>query len=99
MEGLKRVSELIPPGVFPEAEQIESEEIVGKDIVIEDYEVLTGKFGEFAVICFKYMNDEKFYSFACGGKVVMKKLAKLRPDFPVIGNFFKPEGKRYYDLK
>jgi len=99
MENLKRVSDLIPPGVFPDAIPVEIEDLVGKDIVLEDFEVLTGQYGQFSVVCFKYMNDEKFYSFACGGVVVMKKLAKLRESFPVICQLYHPEGKRYFEMR
>ena len=99
MENLKRVSDIIPPGVFPDATQVEVEDLTGKDFIIEDFEIMSGKFGQFSVICFKYPDDEKFYSFACGGIVIMKKLAKLREELPVLAQIFKPEGKRYYELK
>jgi len=102
MENLKRVSEVIPPQIYPDAEVKVISEVLEKDIILKGFELLAGDYGDFAIILFSFPNDEKEYSLACGGKVIIKKLSKLANTnaFPVIGKISEVQGKRYkyYDL-
>lgn len=98
MPEYKKVSEFKLDVIFPEATQVEKEEILDKEIVIEDFEVLTGKFGQFSVICFFYAEKEDEKLAFVGGQVITRKLEKIRKELPVVGKITKPEGKRYFDL-
>lgn len=102
MDNLKKVSDVIPLGIFSEYERTEIDEVLDKDIIINEFEILLGNYGEFAVILFNYPNEEVMKTFPCGGLVVLKKLNKIKENnsLPILGKIVKQTGKRqtYYDL-
>jgi len=96
---LKRVSDVLPPRekAYPDTAEVSLRSILDTDIEIEDYTVVTTRFGEAAVIKFRDIDprDTQIYSVLCGGMVVLEKLAKLT-EFPIIGKIIRE--KNYYDL-
>lgn len=60
--------------VYPETEYKKAEELIGKDLKIKGYALLTGREGDFAVINAEVENQN--ISFSCGGKVILEKLKK-----------------------
>jgi hypothetical protein len=97
MAEVKKVGELIPSLTF-EGEKVQMGEILNKDVVITNFGLQQGQYGEFAVIEFHFPQKSEKFVTVCGGKVVIKKLNKLAElvAFPVQGKFVKV--KRYYDL-
>ena len=90
-----RFSDYILPTPKLEGEQVDIDEILDGTILITDYAILTGKFGEFAVI--QYSNEGKLYTTACGGTVVVRKLKEFPRDMlPILATITKPA--RYYDI-
>lgn len=95
---IKRFGEISKPSIFQETEKAEIDDVLGKDIVVEDIEFLVGQWREFAVILFTFKRRKRKYSLAIGGKVVMRKLkeAKAKKLLPLMGKIIKI--KEYYDI-
>jgi len=93
----KRVSDYNPTG-FPECEEIDIKDILGKEVTIEDIVFTTGQYGEFSFIKIRKEGDKKSSAFACGGAVVIRKLRAVGEEqgFPLLGVFTKPGD--YYDV-
>lgn len=99
---IRKVSNFVSTILFPEAEKIEIENVLDRQIIIEDFEVLRGDYGEFPVILFTFEGEQDKHTTAGGSSVVLKKLLKLKEAdaFPVKGKIVSVKGKKYtyYDL-
>ncbi len=95
----QRVSDAIPSGnLWPDLPRRELEDILDTEFVLEDFNFLSGKFGDFAVILARMPGSTQQFTTACGGEVVCRKLTKLQDGrhLPVLATINKLE--RYYDL-
>lgn len=77
---------------------VKCKDIMDKDIVIEGYEMMNGKDGDFAFIRFHEYNQEGTIGMSCGGKVVIKKLKQIgeKNKFPILCKLIMKDD--YYDL-
>lgn len=94
----KRVSDIVPEGLWPDIAQCLLQDTLDMDIVIHDCAFLLGENGPFAVILYQAIPSGDYYTTACGGQVVVRKLHDLKDGghLPVLGMITKPA--RYYDL-
>ena len=99
MGKLNRLSDSIKESVFKDTEPIALQNILNKDIVIQDVKILKGIYREFAVIKFNFYGKDKLFSTVNGGKVVVRKLkeAQAKKVFPVIATITQPA--QYFDIE
>ena len=95
----RRVSEVLPSGnLWPDLPRRELNDLLDKDMVIEDFSFLNGRYGRFAVIKATFPGSEDSFTTACGGEVVCRKLDDLKEkrELPILGliNY----NDKYYDL-
>jgi len=88
-------------------EWVKVEDILEKDILVQDVKELTGEYGKYCLVKFTTeleTIDEKgnprpiVYAFSTGSSVLMKKImgAKEKGLLPLVGRIKKV--KRYYDI-
>lgn len=94
----KRVSEVVPEGLWPDIPQAQLRDTMDMDIVIHDAAFLLGENGPFAVILYQAIPSGDYWTTACGGQVVVRKLHDLKDGgfLPILGMISKPA--KYYDL-
>lgn len=94
----RRFGTEIGGNLFPDAEQVAIEEVLDADILVKDFTILTGEFGEYVIINYTSPEEVGDFSTACGGIVVLKKLreAKEKGLLPLLGCITKSD--RYYDI-
>ena len=95
----RRVSDVIVSGnLWPDIPRRELDDLLDKEIVLEDFSFLHGRFGNFAVFLARFPGQADRFTSACGGEVVCRKLTELKDGrhFPVLGTITFNE--RYYDL-
>ncbi len=91
---LKRVSDLLPKA---EGEYVNMRDLEDKDFTIHRVNPIITEFGE-ALIVNVELAGVRFY-FITSTDVVSKKLTLLADKVPFIATVYKPEGKRYWDIK
>lgn len=94
-----RVSDVIVSGnLWPDLPRRELDDLLSKEIVLEDFSFLHGRYGNFAVFLAHFPGSDEQFTSACGGEVVCRKLTELKDGrhLPVIGTITYNE--RYYDL-
>jgi len=98
MTDTKRFSDLPKVPAFPDTELVNLQEILGKDIVIEDYMLDEGKYGQSVVIKFHYPDKEELYSTITWSQVILKKIKRADELnlLPLTGKIEKV--KNYYDI-
>ena len=95
----RRVSEVLPSGnLWPDLPQREIGDLLSRDLIIEDFSLLNGRFGKFAVILARFPDSKEQFTTACGGEVVVRKLDELKEkrELPILGAISYNE--KYYDL-
>lgn len=82
---------------------IDLEDVLNKEIIIEDYNLIDDQFGtKSAIIAFSLEN--KKHQTICGSMVVVKQLGRIKEDkkFPIKTKITKKESKKskreYYSL-
>ena len=89
---MKNYGDVYTPQIDFEGEKIEGKEIFGKDIIIHDFAILNGTYGEFVVIDATIVpaptelgTPGKRVQFLEGSKVVMRQLGMVKEDnnFPI----------------
>ncbi len=88
---IKNFDEIYTPQIEFEGEKIDEKEIIGKDIVIHDFAILNGQFGEFAIIDATIVPAPtstevgKRVQFPEGSHVIMRQLKAIKEDknFPI----------------
>lgn len=80
------------------SEWIDFKDLVGCEILVLDYLLANGDFGQYAIIKFTEEESGEIMATTTGGKVVIDKLnkAKERNLLPLIGKVVKK--KNWYDL-
>jgi len=73
-------------------------QLLNNEIIVIDYIITNGEFGEYAIVKFQFVGSEKICAFTTGGKVILKKLDKAKDMnlLPLIGRIVKK--KNYYDI-
>ena len=101
----RRFGTELPTAIFPDAEQVRLEDIMGQDILIKDYRPLIGENGPYVIINFERPDTPGDFSTACGGVIVCRKVmeAEKRGLLPLVGSITKVPSKvkghsDYYDL-
>ncbi len=91
----KKFGDIYQPTIEFEGEKVEEKEVVGKDIIIHDFAMLNGQFGEFAIVdatvlpvpgeAIDVTGKGKRVQFAEGSEVIMRQLKKIKEDnnFPI----------------
>lgn len=99
MDKPKRLADIKVKGLYPDAEMVEMEDILDKEIVITDMSEVPSEFGNFSVFLFHYPEKEEMFSTACGGYKVVQRLleAKVQGWFPLPANISRPG--RSYEVK
>jgi len=99
MQEIKRFSDLPKVPAFPDTQLVRIEEVMGKDIVVEDFMIYEGGYGRYAVIKFHYPNQQELFSTVTWSEVIINKLERADREncLPLIGKIEKV--KRYYDIK
>lgn len=95
----RKVGDVIQSGnLWPDLPRRELEDLLGTELVLEDFSYLNGKFGKFAVLLARIPGDSTEFTTACGGEVVCRKLDELKDgnNLPVLGTITMDD--RYYDL-
>ena len=95
----RRVSEVLPSGnLWPDLPRRELNDLLDRDIVIDDFSFLNGRYGRFAVILARFPDSDDAFTTACGGEVVCRKLDDLKEkrELPILGAISYNE--KYYDL-
>ena len=95
----RRVGDVLPSGnLWPDLPRRELDDLLDKELVLEDHSFLQGRYGRFAVILARFPGNNEQFTSACGGDVVCRKLEELKDGrhFPVLGTI-SYTGK-YYDL-
>jgi len=95
---IKRFGDLRPR--FDDVEKFVSiDEILDKDIVVEDVIKVKGEFGDYIIVKFYYPEDGTPYAFATGAKVLLElvMLAKEKGLLPLLGTVKKV--KNYYVIE
>lgn len=102
----RRVSDVIDNQLWPELPKRPVEELLGLDIVIDEFKILhSAEFTSDYAIIKCYDADNNDFTTACGGGVVMDKLKQLQEsrNLPITATFKEVTGKgrgarTYYDL-
>jgi len=92
----KKFGDIYQPTIEFEGEKVEEKEVVGKDIIIHDFAMLNGQFGEFAIVDATVLlvpasvivdikivdvtEQGKRVQFAEGSEVIMRQLKKIKED-------------------
>ena len=100
--------------VFPDAEIVSSDELIGEHLNLKAFAVLEGKDGKYLVI--NALKGKDLISFSNGGSVVMAKIKKLSEHFELtpdendvftfpediecvfVSKKAKSSGRNYHDL-
>ena len=101
MQDLKRISDIVPSGALYEAERIDLGEILNKDVLISDFQIRPGNFGEFAIILIA-LEDGQQRVVVTGAQAVVRKLKAAAGQQPFLARFVQrrsTSGRRYYDLE
>jgi len=83
---VKKFGEIYNKTIDFEGEKVEEKEVVGKDIVIHDFALLVGQFGQFAVVdatILPALNEQgsgKRVQFSEGSDVIMRQLKAIKED-------------------
>jgi len=79
-------------------EWVAFKDLVGREIVVLDYLIANGDFGQYAIIKFAEEENGEVKATTTGGKVVMDKLQKAKEMniLPLVGKVVKK--KNWYDL-
>lgn len=95
---IKSIQEVLGIQRYDVSEVKKIEDLVGEDVIIYDYKVVQGEYGEYAVVLSSLDGSDKKFVFTTGGTVVKKKLqmCKDKNAFPVRCKIVRV--KRYYDL-
>lgn len=94
----KRVSDIVKDVVDID-NMVKVDEVMDKDILIQDIGERTGETGIYLIVSFKYKDtDKKVSGFTCGGAVVIKKLQQVKEAkaFPILAKIVKV--KKYYNI-
>jgi len=97
MSEIKRFGDLSL--TFDDVEEwVKIEDLLDKDIFVEDFIIAEGEYGEYAIVKFTESDNIIPKAFTTGGKVILKKLnlAKEKECLPLLGKIVKK--KRYYDI-
>ena len=80
------------------SEWVAFKDLIGREIVVLDYLLANGDFGQYAIIKFTEEENGEVKATTTGGKVVIDKLnkAKERNLLPLIGKVVRK--KNWYDL-
>lgn len=92
---IKRLSDVLPSGPNLDG-TTHINDVLDRPLVIDHYEVYPGRYGEFAIIYTRTLEDNTPLLVRTGGEVVIKKLRAIANKFPVLAKFVRR--KRYYDL-
>lgn len=94
----KRFGTEVGTQLWPDKAKVDLQELIGSDIIVKDFSVLTGAYNEYAVILFTYPGQAEELTTLCGGMVVIKKLqeAKEKGLLPLLGAV--QHDQRYYDI-
>jgi len=99
----KRFSDEYPSEAQFDAEKVDFDKILNKEITILDVAELTGDYGQFIVVLAQL--EDKQIQFASGSQVIVPKLLRVKKDknFPIIAKIVErksEESKRkYYDIE
>jgi hypothetical protein len=99
MEEIKRISDLVPKGIYPNAQRVKFSDLKGREIIIKDATFIKNKYNKDAVvILFNFENDGNDYSTITSGSVIIKKVRYLVENqlLPSRGTVVKD--KHYYDF-
>ncbi len=87
---VKQFGDLYNKSIEFEGEKIEEKELIGKNILIHDFGLLNGQFGQFAIVDATILpapNEEegKRVQFSEGSDVIMRQLKAIKEDnnFPI----------------
>lgn len=100
---IKRFSEAYPGGTVFDADRVEMDSILEKEIIVEDIADMMGPYGDFIAIL--AMDGDAKIQFGTNGIAVVQKLkrAKTEEKLPLICKFVKKTGKdskrTYYDVE
>ena len=97
MGDIKRFADLNP--AFDDVEEwVKIDDLLDKEIMVEDFVTAEGEYGEYAIIKFTLPEDFIPRAFTTGAKVILKKvkMAKEKDVLPLPGKIVKK--KRYYDI-
>lgn len=102
MAEIKELKEVLPEreALYPDAERIESAELMTKTFVIKEATELDGTHGKFNVCLVEI--DGKERSTAFGSKVVNDRIGQIRDKLPVRVKMVEKkskDGRVYYDLE
>jgi len=96
-EKIKRFGDLAPKPL-PCDEKIDKDAILDIDVEFQDFQELSGSYGDFVWVVVRDLESGKLLGFSTGSSVVVRKLklAKERGLLPLIGKLVKKN--RYYDI-
>lgn len=102
MTEIKEFKDVMPERkeLYPDADRIESSELMGKTFVIKEATELDGTHGKFNVCLVELEGKE--LSTAFGSKVVNDRIEQIRKELPVRVKMVEKkskEGRVYYDLE
>lgn len=96
----KRVKDVLGDDLWSEYPKVDIDNLLGEDIIIVDFVIRDGQYGNFAIILVRHPETQEMRTSSCGGETFLKRLTQLREKnaFPILGQVVIPEGKRYYNI-
>jgi hypothetical protein len=97
------VGDVIPP-LTQQGEYVQVRDIAGVDMILSAMDDWHGQgdpqYGDnpSLLVAGQRQDGTKIW-FIVAHEVLYRKLSAIRNDLPLVAQFFKPEGKRYFDVK
>ena len=82
-KNVKKFGDIYNKNIEFEGEKIVEKELIGKEILIHDFALLNGQFGDFAIVDATILNEigiGKRVQFAEGSEVIIRQLKTLKED-------------------
>jgi len=97
-KGLKKARDVLGSAIFEGVERRELKEVLDQEMVIKDFRIFRGQYGDYAVILCMDENTQEEFTVGTGGIAVLDKLKRLKQmkALPCLVKIVKK--KRYYDL-